>query len=129
MTPKVDITTSKLASSKGSASASASWNCTAGLGLGAFAALVEQALHVVGRGDDRVAACRGQRGVAVAGGHVEHGLVGAHVGGLGQCLADDLQGGADDGVVAAGPGGLLAQLDGGEVGGAGVAGVVAFSAT
>ena len=38
------------------------------------------------------------------------------VGRLGQRLADDLQRRADDGVVAAGPGGLLPLLDGGEVG-------------
>src|SRR5690606_15646197 len=58
----------------------------------------------------------GQRCIAIAGGDVEDGLAGAHIGGLGECLADDLQGRADGGVVAAGPGGLLALLDGGEVG-------------
>ena len=86
------------------------------LGAGALAALVEQGRDVVGRGDAGEPARRGERGVAVAGGHVEDVVSGAHVGRLGERLADDLQGGADDRVVAAGPGGLLALLDGGEVG-------------
>ena len=62
------------------------------------------------------AARGGERRVAVAGGDVEHALAGAHVDGFGERFADDLQRGADDGEVAAGPGGLLALLDGGEVG-------------
>ena len=66
-------------------------------GLRPGAALVEQGRHVVGRGDLGEASRRGQRGIAVAGGHVEHALAGAHVDGFGQLLADDLQGGADDG--------------------------------
>ncbi len=71
------------------------------------------------------AARRGQRGVAVAGGDVEHEFVGAHVGRFGEHFADNLQRRADDGVVAAGPGGLLALLDRGIVRrrGSGVAGV------
>ena len=85
-------------------------------GLGPRRALVEQGGHVVGRGDVGEAPRRRERGVAVAGGDVEDALAAAHVDGLGQRLADDLQGGADDGVVAAGPGGLLPLLDGGEVG-------------
>ena len=84
-------------------------------GLGARAAFLEQALHVIGRGHLRMAAGCGERGVAVAGGDVEHGLAGTHVCGLGKRLADDLQCGPDDGVIATRPGGLLALLDGGEV--------------
>jgi hypothetical protein len=52
-------------------------------GQRARATFVEQALHVVGGGDHRVAACGGQRGIAVAGRHVEHGLAGAHIGRFG----------------------------------------------
>ena len=80
-------------------------------GGGAFAGALEQRGHVVGR--DHVApAPRGrERDVAVAGGHVEHLLPGADVEGLAQLLADDLQGGADDGIVAGGPGALLARLE------------------
>jgi hypothetical protein len=44
--------------------------------------------------------------------------MGADVGRLGQRLAHQLQGDADDGEVAAGPAGLLALLDGGIVGAA-----------
>ena len=40
---------------------------------------------------------------------------GAQVEGFAQLLADDLQGGADDGIVAGRPGALLAGLDGVEV--------------
>ena len=59
----------------------------------------------------------GQRGVAVACGDVEHALVGLQVAGLGELLADELQRGADHGVVAGAPGSLLAGLHGGEVNG------------
>ena len=85
------------------------------LGAGALASLVEQGGHVVRGGHLREAARGGQRGVAVAGGHVEHALAGAQVHGLGERFADDLQRGADDGEIAAGPRGLLALLDGREV--------------
>ena len=84
-------------------------------GVRALAALLEQRRHVVGGGHVGKAARRGQRRVAVAGGDVEHALAGADVGGLGERLADDLQRRADDGEVAAGPGGLLALLDRREV--------------
>ena len=60
---------------------------------------------------------RGERGVAVAGGDVEHALAGGDVDGLAERLAGELQRGADDGVVARGPGALLARLDGVEVDG------------
>ena len=87
------------------------------LGARALGAALEQGLDVVGRDDLAAAARRGEGGVAVAGRHVEHALVPAQVAGFGELLADDLQGGADDGVVAARPGGLLAGLEGVEVGG------------
>lgn len=59
------------------------------------------------------------RGVAVAGGDVDDVFLGADIGGLGQRLADRLQGHADDGEVAAGPACLLALLAGSIVGGGG----------
>ena len=67
--------------------------------------------HVVGRGDGCAAAGRGQCGVAVAGGDVEHPLAGADVDGLAQRLAGDLQRGADDRVVTGRPRRLLLRLD------------------
>ena len=85
-------------------------------GARTLAAFVEQSRHVIGRRDVREAARSGERGVAVAGSDVEHAFTGAHIGGFGERLADDLQRGADDGVIAAGPGRLLALLDRGEVG-------------
>ena len=60
----------------------------ASFGAGARLAFFKQVGHVVGGGDARKAARGGERGVAVAGGHVEHGLVGADVGGFGEGLAD-----------------------------------------
>ena len=118
ITPKVDSTASKLASANGSASASATWNVhVEPLGARALGAALEQRRHVVGRRHLAAAARRGERRVAVAGGDVEHALVAAQVAGFGERLADDLQRGADDGVVAAGPGQLLAGLEGGEIDG------------
>src|SRR5215467_7218314 len=96
MMPKVERAASKLLSANGSASASATWNVT-------------------GRRSE--AARRGERGVAVAGGDVEDALAGLDVDRLAQALADDLQRGADDRIVAGRPGRLLALLDGGVVGG------------
>lgn len=84
-------------------------------GLRAAAALFEQGRHAVGRDDISKAARRVRRGVAAADGDVQQALAGAHIGGLGERLADDLQGGADDPEVAASPGGLPALLDHGEI--------------
>ena len=118
ITPKVETTASKLASAKGSASTSATWKVDVQpLGARPLGAALEQAAHVVGGGDDAAAARGGERGIAIAGSHVEHALVGLQIAGLGERLADDLQRGADDGVVAGAPGGLLAGLEGGEVDG------------
>jgi hypothetical protein len=89
------------------------------LRFGAHPAAFEQRADVVRRHDVSEAAGRGQRRVAVAGGDVEDALVAADIDGLAQHLADDLQGGADDGVVAGGPGAVLAGLDRGEIDGGG----------
>ena len=101
ITPKVETTTSKLSSGNGNASASASRNSTVQpLGRGALAAAIEQRRHVVGRGHVAPAARGRERHVAVAGRDVEHLAAGAKIERLAQLLADDLQGRADDGVVA-----------------------------
>ena len=71
---------------------------------------------MVGGCDMRKAARCGQRGVAAAGGHVEHFLARPHVGRLDEVLADELERCADDGEVAAGPAGLLPLLDSSQVG-------------
>ena len=86
------------------------------VGLGAAVRPVEEILDVVGGGHRAAAARRGQRRVAVAGGDVKDPPSGGEVDGLAQRLADDLQSCADDGVVAAGPGCLLAAFDGLDVG-------------
>jgi len=86
------------------------------LRVGAGLRGVKKALDVVGRCHLCEAARRGNGGVAVAGGHVQHGCAGFQVDGLAELFADDLQGGADQGVIAGGPGGLLLGLHGGEIG-------------
>ena len=83
---------------------------------GALPGAIEQRADVVGRGDIGPVPGRRQRSVAIARGDIEHALAGPHVDGFAQALADELQRGADDAVVAGGPGGLLALLDGGKVG-------------
>jgi hypothetical protein len=85
------------------------------LGLGPLLRALEERPDEVGGGDVGEPAGRGEAHVAVAGGHVEHPLARAHIRGLAQALADDLQGGADHRVVARRPGGALARLDGGEI--------------
>jgi hypothetical protein len=89
------------------------------VGLRTLAAALEQRADVVRGHDVGEATGGGERRVAVSSGDVEDALVAADVDGLAQHLADDLQGGADDGVVAGGPGGLLASLDRGEIDGGG----------
>ncbi len=91
------------------------------LGLGTLACALQQGGHVVGRCHVAPATRGGQADVAVAGGDVEHLLARTQVECLAQLFADDLQGGADDGVVAGRPGGLLAGLDRSEVGHNGLA--------
>ena len=61
------------------------------LGPRALASLFEQRQHIVGRSHAGKAARGGERCVAVAGRDIEYAFVGAHVGGFGQRLADDLQ--------------------------------------
>jgi len=81
-------------------------------GVGAPAGAVQQRGHVVDADDLAEAAGGGQGGVAVAAGHVQNPLAGAQVDRLAQQLGGEEQPGADGGVVAGGPGGLLPLLDG-----------------
>ena len=84
-------------------------------GIGALAGALEQRRNIVGR-DDVAPAARGRkRDVAVAGGDIEHLLAGADVEGFAELLADDLQRGADDRIVAGGPGRMLTRLHGDEI--------------
>ncbi len=85
------------------------------VGFGTFAAALEQRADVVRRHDVGEAAGGGERRIAVAGGDVEDALVAAEIDGLAEHLADDLQRGAYQGVVAGAPGDLLAALDRGEI--------------
>jgi hypothetical protein len=85
------------------------------LGPRSVGATVEKARDVVGRRNTGAAPSSGEGGVAVAGRDVEDLLVPVDVARFGKLLTDELEGGADDGVVAARPGGLLATLDGGEI--------------
>lgn len=81
------------------------------VGLGSTLGALEQPLDVVAGRDLGTAACRSQRGVPVAGRHVEHPPAGGDVHRLAQRLADDFQCGADHGVVAGCPRDLLRLLD------------------
>src|SRR5262249_45184623 len=83
---------------------------------GALLAALEEGADVVGRGHLRETTRCGKRGVAVAGGDVEHALASTQVDGLADTLSDDLERGADHGVVTGGPCRLLALLDGRVVG-------------
>ncbi len=122
MTPKVDSTTSKLASREGQRLGIGFLELDRKpVGLGTFAPAVEQRADIVRRYDVGEAAGRGERRIAVAGGDIEDALVAAQIDGLAQHLADDLQRGADHGVVAGAPGDLLAALDRGEIEVAGAA--------
>ena len=76
----------------------------------------QQLGHVVDAGHLAAAAGRGQGGVAVATGHVQHPLAGLQVGRLDQLLGHGHDPGGHGRVVAAGPGLPLAALDGGQVG-------------
>src|SRR3569623_39624 len=88
----------------------------------ACVAAFELARHVVGRGHLAPAARGGERGIAIAGGDVEHLLPGPEVERLAQLLADDLQRGADNGVVAGRPGAMLLCLQRGKIDLAGLLG-------
>ena len=67
-------------------------------------------------GDARETAGGCQGRIAVAAGNIKHTFIGAKIDGLAQGLADDLQRDAHHGIVAGGPGGVLARFQGGEVG-------------
>ncbi len=86
------------------------------LGGGAPAAALEQGRHVVDADGVAAEPRRGDRGVAAAGGDVEHAPAGVQVGGVAELLGDEHDPGGDDGEVAARPGLLLAPLDVVEVG-------------
>ena len=77
----------------------------------------KQCGDIVRRADDAASTRRRQRGVTVAGRHVEHSLIAQQVTGFGQLFADDLQGGADHGVVATGPGSHLTVFQGNKING------------
>jgi hypothetical protein len=89
------------------------------VGFGTLAAALEQRADIVRRHHVGEAAGRRERRIAVAGGDIEDALVAAEIDRLAQHLADDLQRGADPGVVAGAPGDLLAALDRGEIDGGG----------
>lgn len=79
--------------------------------LGPLASPLQEALDIV-RGDHVApAAGGGERKIAVAGSDIEHLLAGAQVERFGELFADNLERGADDGVVARRPGRLLLGLD------------------
>jgi len=80
------------------------------LGLRPRAPAFEQRRDVIEPSDLGEPARRRQGGVAIAAGDVEHELAGVQVGRLAERLADDLKGGADDGVVAGAPGDPLPAL-------------------
>ena len=82
------------------------------VGGGALLVPFEKGLDVIGGGHLGEMARRGQRGIAIAGSDIEHPLAGLQVDGLAEALADELQLGADHGVVAGGRDRLLAGLDG-----------------
>ena len=67
---------------------------------------LEEIGDVVGGRDFAPASRGGERSVAVAGGDIEDARAGADVERFAEIFADRLEGGADDGVVAGGPGEL-----------------------
>ena len=75
------------------------------------ASALEQLGNVVDADGVSAGARRGQGGIAVAARDVQHLPPGLQVGCIGEQLADQHDPGGDDGVVAAGPGFLLARLD------------------
>ena len=57
-----------------------------------------------------------KRGVAIAGGYIDHALIGAQIDCFAEALTDELQCDADHGIIARGPRGLLTLLDRREIG-------------
>ena len=91
ITPKVESTTSKLASPKGRSSASASWKVTGRRSAAARSRPRSSSVaDIVGRHHLGEAPRSGKRRVAVAGCDIEDALVAAEIDGLAQRLADDL---------------------------------------
>ena len=86
------------------------------LGGRALAAALEQGRDVVDADGRAAEPGRRDRGVAAAGGDVEHAPAGVQVGGVAQLLGDENDPGGDLVEIAARPGLLLALLDGAEVG-------------
>jgi len=78
----------------------------------AAASGLEELGDVVGGRDFTPAARGSERGVAVAGSDVEDTRAGADVERFAEIFADRLESRTDDGVVAGGPGVLLARFDG-----------------
>ena len=121
MTPKVETTASNAAVREGQRfRVRFAERDGQAVGRGARLAALEQARHVVGGDDLAPAARRGERGVAVAGCDVEHFQAGAEVERFAELLADDLQRGADDCIVAGRPCAMLARLQRREVDGSGL---------
>ena len=84
--PKTDVTTSKLSSSNGIASASPSSNCACTPSAMALTRPLEQRWHVVDADDLATAACRGEGRIPAAGRDVEHAVGGMDVERLDQLL-------------------------------------------
>ena len=84
-------------------------------GAGAILAALQQHRNVIGRGHQTTAPRRCQGRIAVAGSHIKHLFIAAQIAGFGEVFADNLQCGADHGVVATGPGDFLAFLQGSEI--------------
>ncbi len=117
ITPKVETTTSKDASAKGKRFGVGLLEVDLpALGRGAQAAAFEQRGNVVGAGDASTATGGGEGDVPVARGDIEDLGPAAEIERFAQQLAGELQGGAEDGIVSAGPGYLLPGLDGFEIG-------------
>ena len=85
------------------------------LGGGAHPSPLEERRHVIEPDDRATAPGRRERGIAAPGGDVEHAFAGVDVEGLDEQLGTQQDLGPDHVVVAAGPGGLLALLDGREI--------------
>ena len=85
------------------------------VGIGTFAGALEQCRHVVACDHVAPAPRGGKRSVPVSGRDVEHPRTRTEVECFTQFLADDLQGRADDGVVAGGPRPLLPRFERPEV--------------
>jgi hypothetical protein len=82
------------------------------VGFGAPARARQQRFDVIRAGHLAPAPRGRQRHIAVAGSNVEHGLAGAQIHAFDETLADNLQGRADNGIVARRPRRMLFGLQG-----------------